>query len=312
MGGLRFKFPHVTDPIGGRTGMSSQMPLITISGGAFRHASRGVASTGPFLLKDLDVQVCVNSKIALMGRNGCGKSTLIKLLLGELPLTEGSRSCPSQNVLRIGYVSQNDIEKLETEQALGKTCVEFLRDKMMDADKGKTPSDAEVRAQLGNFGLAGNLALQKISSLSGGERTRLCFARAACAQPHLLVLDEPTNHMDMESVDALSEGVRKFAGAVVVVSHNQNFLTQFCEEMWVLGRAESIAASAVSKKSGRAQAGSSISSLVVHNFTPSGSQLRSQESDERISWFQEAFQTYKSQVRDCNRRSLRSSAVGGS
>merc|ERR1712203_636185 len=200
-----------------------------------------------------------------MGRNGCGKSTLIKLLLGELPLTKGSRSCPSQNALRIGYVSQNDIEKLEAEHALGKTCVAFLREEMMEADKCKTPSDAEVRAQLGNFGLAGHLALQKISSLSGGQRTRLCFARAACRQPHLLVLDEPTNHMDMESVDALSEGVRNFAGAVVVVSHNQNFLSQFCEEMWVLGAAQSAAAPL--------QVGPpSASALVAHSFTPSGSQ----------------------------------------
>lgn len=306
--GLQFKFPNVTDPIGGRTGMSSQMPLITISGGAFRHSNQGVVSTSPntFLLKDLEVQVCVNSKIALMGRNGCGKSTLIKLLLGELPLTNGSRSCPSQNTLRVGYVSQNDIEKLETEHALGKTCVEFLKEKMMEADRCKTPSDVEVRAQLGSFGLAGHVALQKISSLSGGQRTRLCFAHAACRQPHLLILDEPTNHMDMESVDALSEGVRKFAGAVVVVSHNQNFLSQFCEEMWVLGAAQSATTSAAAKKSGTAQVGSWASTLVAHNFTPADSQQRSQESDERISWFQETFQSYKSQVRDCNRMSKRS------
>merc|ERR1740129_2608555 len=244
--------------------------------------------------------------IALMGRNGCGKSTLIKLLLGELPLTKGSRSCPSQNTLRIGYVSQNEIEKLETEDALEKTCVELLREKMMEVDKCKTPSDVEVRAQLGNFGLAGHVALQKICSLSGGQRTRLCFACAACRQPHLLVLDEPTNHMDMEAVDALSEGVRKFAGAVLVVSHNQNFLSQFCEEIWVLGVAESNTACVAAKKSGMARVGSSTTTLTAHKFTPSGSQQRSQESDERISWFQETFQTYKSQVRDRNRMSQRS------
>merc|ERR1712061_531213 len=139
----------------------------------------------------------------------------------------------------------------------------------MEADRCTSPSDVEERAQLGSFGLTGHVALQKISSLSGGQRTRLCFAQAACRQPHLLILDEPTNHIDMESVDALSEGVRKFAGAVVVVSHNQNFLSLFCEEMWVLGTAGSTTASGATQKSATGEVGSSTSSLVAHKFTPS-------------------------------------------
>lgn len=192
---------------------------------------------------------------------------------------------------------------------MGKSCVEFLREKMTEVGKCKTPSDAEVRAQLGNFGLTGQVALQRISSLSGGQRTRLCLAHAVCRQPHLLVLDEPTNHMDMESVDALSEGLQKFAGAVVVVSHNQNFLAHFCEEMWVLGAAESTTTSAAAKKSATGEVGSSTSALTAHSFTPSGSQQRSEESEERSLWFQETFQTYKSQVRDRNKRCMRPAAV---
>merc|ERR1712118_37960 len=90
----------------------------------------------------------------------------------------------------------------------------------------------DLRAVLGQFGI-GNLALQSIDTLSGGQRVRVAFSRVAHMQPHLLVLDEPNNHLDITSIEALTEALNEFGGGVVIVSHNRSLLTAVADEVWV-------------------------------------------------------------------------------
>ena len=95
-------------------------------------------------------------------------------------------------------------------------------------------ASGNVRQYLGGFGLGGAHALRKIGTLSGGERMRLCFATVLADEPHLLFLDESTNHVDLETLDCIAEALRDYQGAVLMVSHNQGFLSSFCKELWVL------------------------------------------------------------------------------
>jgi ATPase subunit of ABC transporter with duplicated ATPase domains len=134
-------------------------------------------------------------------------------------------------------VDQYSIEGLEP---FGdQTVVEYAEITLM---KGKASStiiqnaSGNVRQYLGAFGLGGVHAHRPIASLSGGERMRLCFATILAEQPHLLVLDESTNHLDLETLDALSSALDSYQGSVVIVSHNQSFLSGFCKDLWVVDR----------------------------------------------------------------------------
>mmetsp|Transcript_21119 Transcript_21119/g.39446 ORF Transcript_21119/g.39446 Transcript_21119/m.39446 type:complete len:197 (+) Transcript_21119:2-592(+) len=117
------------------------------------------------------------------------------------------------------------------------TVVEYAEEKLRE---GKATSEVisaasgNVRQYLGAFGLGGKHAHRKISKLSGGERMRLCFATVFCEEPHVLFLDESTNHVDIETLDSMAAALNSYQGAVVMVSHNQSFLSGFCKELWVV------------------------------------------------------------------------------
>merc|ERR1712032_1649543 len=93
-------------------------------------------------------------------------------------------------------------------------------------------SDQEARNILGKFGIGGDMALRRINTLSGGQKSRVALAIITYNQPHLIYLDEPTNHLDMETIDALIDAIKEFDGAVVIVSHDQYFLSQVATEFW--------------------------------------------------------------------------------
>ena len=92
----------------------------------------------------------------------------------------------------------------------------------------------DYRSYLGRFGVRGDLALQRISTLSGGQKSRVAFAAMAWKHPHLLILDEPTNHLDIETIEALTDALAAYKGGIVVVSHDQYFVQRTCKELWVL------------------------------------------------------------------------------
>ncbi|KAG7166121.1 ATP-binding cassette sub-family F member 3-like [Homarus americanus] len=107
--------------------------------------------------------------------------------------------------------------------------VELLQSKY----SGKTIE--EYRRQLGSFGVSGDLALQQVASLSGGQKSRVAFSLMCMGNPNFFILDEPTNHLDIETIEALGEAIQKFKGGVVLVSHDERLIRMVCTELWVCG-----------------------------------------------------------------------------
>ncbi|VEU21264.1 DEKNAAC102199 [Brettanomyces naardenensis] len=172
------------------------------------------------LLKHVDLDIGLHSRIALVGANGCGKTTLLKVALGELTPTEGS--VYKNHNLRIGYFAQHHVDALD----LSQSAVSWLSKKY----PGK--SDEEYRKHLGSFGITGSLSLKKMDLLSGGQKSRVIFASLCLNNPHILIMDEPTNHMDTAGLDALSTALKNFKGGIMMVSHDVHIIKEVCDEVW--------------------------------------------------------------------------------
>ncbi|KAJ1972958.1 ATP-binding cassette, regulator of translational elongation [Dimargaris xerosporica] len=173
------------------------------------------------ILSGVNIDMQMNSRIAVVGPNGAGKSTMLKLLIGKLDPVTGM--VHRHGRLRIAYFTQHHVDQLEMDLSP----VAY----MAKAFPGR--SEQEYRAQLGAFGISGMTGLQTIRTLSGGQKSRVAFACLAIQQPQMLILDEPTNHLDMDSIDALTKALRDFDGGVVVVSHDERFINAVTDELWV-------------------------------------------------------------------------------
>lgn len=166
----------------------------------------------------LKMKVESNSRIVVVGVNGQGKSTLLKLLAGRLDASGGY--VLRNPGLRVGYFAQHHIDHLK----INENVLDFMM---------KTQGQEESRRSLASFGLSvGN---QRIGTLSGGQKSRLGFAAINATRPNLLVLDEPTNHLDMESIEALADALGRFEGAVVCVSHDLSFVDSVFKDIYVCG-----------------------------------------------------------------------------
>jgi ATP-binding cassette subfamily F protein 3 len=174
-------------------------------------AAVGYAPGQP-ILKRLNLRIDPDDRIALLGRNGNGKTTLARLLAGQLPAMEGGMTTSGK--LAIGYFTQYQVEELAGSDT------PLLH--MTRAMAGKTP--AAVRAQLGRFGFSGDKATTEVSRLSGGERARLALALVTRDAPHLLILDEPTNHLDVDAREALVQALNAYQGAVILISHDRHMV----------------------------------------------------------------------------------------
>ena len=180
-------------------------PLITLDMAAVGYAQTPV-------LRRLNLRVDPDDRIALLGRNGNGKTTLARLLAAQLLPMEGGVTASGK--MRVGYFTQYQVEELHGED----TPLQH----MTRAMSGSTPG--AVRAQLGRFGFSGDKATTLVGKLSGGERARLALALITRDAPHLLILDEPTNHLDVDSREALVQALNGYDGAVIIVSHDRHMI----------------------------------------------------------------------------------------
>jgi len=195
--GLSFDFPSPEE---------LRPPLVTLD-----LASVGYTAGKP-ILQRLNLRLDPDDRIALLGRNGNGKTTLARLLAAQLAPMDGEMTVSGK--MRVGYFTQYQVEELDTDD----TPLEHMT-RMM---KGKTP--AAVRGQLGRFGFSGDKAITKVGKLSGGERARLALALITRDAPHMLILDEPTNHLDVDAREALVQALNAYDGAVVIVSHDRHMI----------------------------------------------------------------------------------------
>jgi ATP-binding cassette subfamily F protein 3 len=174
------------------------------------------------VLSRLNLRIDPDDRLALIGRNGNGKTTLARLLAGQLRPETGTVAASGK--LRVGYFAQHQIEELVANE----TPLQHMERLLPGANS------SQVRAQLGRFGFSGDKAGIEVRQLSGGERARLALALITRDAPHILILDEPTNHLDIDARDALVEALANFAGAVIVVSHDRHLLGLIADRLLLI------------------------------------------------------------------------------
>ncbi len=167
-----------------------------------------------------------DDRIALLGANGNGKSTLMKLLAGKLQPLTGELS--KSNKLKIGYFAQHQADELDV------TTTPYFAMRRRCEELGEETREPVVRGRLGTFGFGKELSDNLIGSLSGGEKARLLFALISVQAPHILLLDEPTNHLDMDARSALVDALNNYEGAVVIVSHDPSMLERVADRLWLI------------------------------------------------------------------------------
>ncbi len=201
-----FEFPN-PDP--------APPPLVTMDGVAVGYGGKAV-------LRDLDLRIDMEDRIALLGANGNGKSTLVKLLAGRLDCLEGGMRRPRK--LKAGYFAQHQADELD----LKATPLVLAARALPDA------TETKVRAHLGRFGFGVDKAETSAADLSGGEKARLLFCLMSIEAPHILLLDEPTNHLDVDAREALAHALNAYEGAVVLVSHDPHLVEIVADELWLV------------------------------------------------------------------------------
>ncbi|ELX8379076.1 ABC transporter ATP-binding protein [Providencia vermicola] len=179
---------------------------------------------GKVLVKDFSAQVMRGDKIALVGPNGCGKTTLLKLMLGDLQANSGKVHCGTK--LEVAYFDQHRAA-LDPDKTVMDNLAEGKQEVMVN---GKP---RHVLGYLQDFMFPPKRAMTPVRALSGGERNRLLLARLFLKPSNLLILDEPTNDLDVETLELLEELVDSYQGTVLLVSHDREFVDNSVTECWI-------------------------------------------------------------------------------
>ncbi len=171
------------------------------------------------VLNEVNLLIERGTKLAFVGQNGQGKTTLAKIMVGEL---EYQGKCKKGHNVQIGYFAQNQAEYLDGE----KTVLQTMEDAANDTNRIK------VRDMLGAFLFGGDTVDKKVKVLSGGERNRLAICKMLLQPFNVLVMDEPTNHLDIASKNVLKKALLDFEGTLIVVSHDRDFLQDLTEKVY--------------------------------------------------------------------------------
>lgn len=204
----KFEFPTPDDRPG--------PPIISFSDASFGYPG------GPILFKNLNFGIDLDSRIAMVGPNGIGKSTILKLIAGELQPISGTVFRSAK--VRIAVFSQHHVDGLD----LSSNPLLY----MMRCYPGVP--EQKLRSHLGSLGVTGTLALQPMYTLSGGQKSRVAFAKITFKKPHIILLDEPSNHLDLDAVEALIQGLVLFQGGILMVSHDEHLISGSVDELWAV------------------------------------------------------------------------------
>jgi ATP-binding cassette subfamily F protein 3 len=204
----KFDFPTPDDRPGA--------PIISFNDASFGYPG------GPLLFRNLNFGIDLDSRVAMVGPNGIGKSTILKLIAGELQPSSGTVFRSAK--VRIAVFSQHHVDGLDL------TSNPLLY--MMRCFPGVP--EQKLRGHLGSFGVTGNLALQPMYTLSGGQKSRVAFAKITFKKPHIILLDEPSNHLDLDAVEALIQGLVLFQGGVLMVSHDEHLISGSVDQLWAV------------------------------------------------------------------------------
>jgi ATP-binding cassette subfamily F protein 3 len=177
---------------------------------------------GKPILKNLNLRIDMDDRIALLGANGNGKSTLVKLLSGRLPALAGD--VHKSQKLKVGYFAQFQTDELDVRLTPYQIMQEVMRG----------VAEPRVRGALGKFGFDKDKADTKVGELSGGEKARLLFCLMSYDAPHIMLLDEPTNHLDMDAREALTQALNNYTGAVILVSHDPHLVETVADRLWLV------------------------------------------------------------------------------
>jgi ATP-binding cassette subfamily F protein 3 len=193
--------------------------LVRLTHGALGY---GAERDAPPVLADVDLGILSGARLGLLGPNGAGKSTLLKALGGLLQPLRGERVAAQR--LRVGYFAQHQVEAL----ALDESPLWHLQRLEPEA------REQALRDFLGGFDFRGDMATAPVGRLSGGEKARLTLALIMRERPNLLLLDEPTNHLDIEMREALTEALKDYDGALIVVAHDRHLLRATTDQLWLV------------------------------------------------------------------------------
>lgn len=203
---VKFRFPDVS---------SLQPPILGLYDANFNYEEQ------PPLFKKVDFGIDMESRVAIVGPNGVGKSTFLKLLMGDIQPTSGE---VRKNLrLKIGRFDQHSGEHLTAEESAAEYLMRLFN---LPVEK--------ARKQLGSFGLQSHAHTVKMKDLSGGQKARVALAELTLSAPDVVILDEPTNNLDIESIDALAEAIKEYEGGVIIVSHDERLIRDTECQLWVI------------------------------------------------------------------------------
>ncbi|MFN3211757.1 MAG: ABC-F family ATP-binding cassette domain-containing protein [Henriciella sp.] len=175
------------------------------------------------ILEHVNLRLDPDDRIAIVGTNGQGKTTLVKSIAERLPLMGGNRVVPK--AIKIGYFSQDQMDEL----TLGETVLDHVRRALP-----RDTSIARQRAVAAGMGFSHEKVETKVEKLSGGEKVRLLLGLMAIEQPHVLILDEPTSHLDIDSREALIYALNDFQGAVLLITHDVYLAEATADQLWLV------------------------------------------------------------------------------